>query len=1418
MPMSNTRGPDDDSGMSGRIADLVNRYRAAWEQGAQLSIEELLGQLPESHRSPLFTELLCLELDFRRQQAEQTACKEYCSRFPQYAAMVEAVFGKVNGDLATRAGAGPSASGDGAPGRGPAEKTVTGNGPVSEHTVHKELSTIAWAMLSGPAKSPGVRQNLTAEGFELLGMLGHGGMGVVYKAKEVALDRPVALKMILNADSATADHRARFTTEAQAAARLRHENIVRVYHFGETDGYPYIVLEYVDGATLKAYWDGQPQRPFQVASVVCTLAEAVQHAHDAKIIHRDLKPGNVLLAGASNDKLPTANGVLPTGVVPKIADFGLAKYLDEEAGRTVSGDILGTPEYMSPEQASSRDVTFATDVYGLGTILYYGLTGLAPFRGANKLDTLDLVRNQPPVSPRQLQPKLPIDIDTICLKCLEKDPGKRYATARELAEDLSCFLEGKPIKARPVGRTEVLIRWSKRNPMIASLGIALACALLISSIGGTALALWALRGERVALVNLTRALSAEKLAQANAEEARNNAEDAKHKEWLSRRKSYALSMSKAYEQDWKSGRLLEVLRRLDDQKSINEPSQLGFEWHYLAALCHLELQSLTELPHNVSTCAVSADGGWLAAGGADGTVQIWSLSTRRRRWSLKLHRGRVRGIAFSPDGEGLASVGSDGKLQIWKFRERTGIRSIAAHDSDVSNVAYSSDGKFLATASKDYTVKVWQADSGKQIHAFRGHNGFVQCALFVPHRPWVVSVGDDGTLRLWDITGRQEKRILAEGLGRLMCLAVSADGALIAAGGLDGHVKVWRLVSQELVLDKVWPHDQIRSVSFSPDGARLIGGISDGTARIWDLKSHEQLLLLGHKNQVLSAMYSPDGRTVVTATQDSIKIWDANRSQEVTPCMAHLGEVQSVAYSPDGQWLASGSSDHTVIVWDVERGEPYRTLSGHGGTVFGVSFAPDGKRLASASEDETVKIWSVESGVVERTLEGHGSAVYCAAWSPDGKILASGSQDGKLRLFDGAAGGLIELRPSSTGPVRAIAFSPDGRYLAWTGESNTVKVWDLPGKRETQTLVRPNPLRQSQPSGRTLAFSPDSRRLACGGDDLVIEIWDVMAGRQLFCLFGHDSQIDGVAYSRDGTRLASASLDGTVKVWDAMTAEEIFSLNGADHCGFRAVCFHPGGRQLACASLDGSVQIWDGTPETPSHRARRDALSLVQFLYSKGLSPSEVMVKVNSDGTVAEDIKRRALSMAGLYGRGLVERDATRVNKELFGQGLFRKEVLDRIRDMSRITPSVRLRALELAATFSEDAPALASSSWLVVRQPGASAADIGRAVRQAEAAYRLAPRSGSVPTTLGVAYFRAGRYEDAVKLLKAAEELYPSYPANLAVLSMSYLKLGRMDLAKSFAERLHRTMTLPQWANISDAHRFMREADDTLQKYRAGP
>jgi serine/threonine protein kinase len=514
---------DDSTTMSDNawdeLEDLIRRFEDAWQGRSR---PEIVAYLPTgAGRTRLLTELVQVDLEYRLRAGESARVEEYLARFPELAndrtVMLELI--AVEHEFRRRREPGLALS------------EFFQRFPQYRAELPGQIAPATIAARDVPRYSTDQRSEALPEvaGYEVLGLLGRGGMGIVYEARQLGLDRTVALKMVLAGFQAGPKDLARFRAEAAALARLQHPNIVQIYDVGETAGRPYFAFEFVAGGSLAHYLRGTPQPVRPAAQLVETLARAVQDAHANGVIHRDLKPANILLRdererakGESRDLSPFASGL--ASVVPKITDFGLAKCASggeptDLRGPTATGDLLGTPNYMAPEQAMvpRRPVGPAADVYALGAILYELLTGRPPFTGETPLATVLQVLNNEPVSVTSLRPNVPRDLETICVKCLRKDPKERYASALELAEDLERFLRGEPIRARPARAAEKLWRWVRRHPTPAGL---LAAGLLAPVVALITMSLLSARLVRSNALE-SAAQQAELLEEATKEYSRN---------------------------------------------------------------------------------------------------------------------------------------------------------------------------------------------------------------------------------------------------------------------------------------------------------------------------------------------------------------------------------------------------------------------------------------------------------------------------------------------------------------------------------------------------------------------------------------------------------------------------------------------------------------------------------------------------------------------------------------------------------------------------------------------------------------------------------------------------------------------------------------------------------------------------------
>jgi WD40 repeat protein/tRNA A-37 threonylcarbamoyl transferase component Bud32 len=1099
-----------------RIDAACCSFEAAWKNGPR--IEDYLAAAEEAERGPLLRELLKVELHYRR--GERPSAEDYRRRFPEHGPLVESVFEQV------------SRAAGGAP--GPAAGSRAENGPLS---TAPELPPQESAQdpLNSAGKLPSI------PGYEVLGVLGRGGMGVVYKARQIGLNRLVALKMIRPEAVASPEHRARFRTEAEAVARLQHPNIVQIHEVGEHAGRPFLSLEFMAGGSLGQRLDGTPLPARQAAEMVQALAQAVHHAHQHEIIHRDLKPVNVLLTGDPGTPLGECT--------PKITDFGLAKKRDDPAGQTLESAILGTPSYMAPEQAAGRvrEVSPRTDVYALGAILYECLTGRPPFKGTTVDETLEQVRAQEPVPVRRLRPKVPRDLETICLRCLRKDPRRRYPSARKLADDLRRFLKGEPIRARPSSAAERVVKWARRKPAVAALTLAL--VLLASAALGTVL--WQWRQSQADLARLetnllydTRMVSAERYLAANSQ-----------------------------------ARAEEILDQC-------EPDLRGWEWFYLKRLCQGEIVAVGQHTAPVNSVAFSADGEVLASGSEDGTVTFWNTATGTARLTLSRENSSVRSVTFGGRGKRFAIACADLTVKVWDVTNPKQPRLLQAVPRAGTIAALSHEGNLLASGGQSSPVKIWAPETGRLVRKFQPDVEAL-CLAFRPDGQWLATGGwGEAAGGIWNVADGRRRAPLPESVGNpVYALAFRPDGEYLATGGqvpsvaTEGAVRVWGLKKGPGLHLTGGYTGRCTGVAYSPNGQYLAAAFQDGIVTVWEPGTGKLLYSARrHQGPVSSVAFCPgrDGAYLAFArgTEVVVERWKGAAGREGLTLDTHVRELRNVAFSPDGQQVAGAGADGALKVWDAATGREIHNFRGHDGAARGVAFGPDGKQLASAGEDKMVRLWDLATGGV-RKLGEHTAPINSVAFSPDGRRLASADSAGTVRVWDvtaGAAGAPLTEHSA----VLCVAFSPNspaGRYLASASDDGTVKIWDL----ETH---KPFPVLRGHTSAVWgVAFSPDGRWLASASTDQQVKLWDARSGTELRTLHGHTGTVFGVAFSPDGRRLASAGLDATVKIWNTATWQEVLSLSG--HPGAVAsVAFSPDPdvRRLASASLDGTVKIWDAAP------------------------------------------------------------------------------------------------------------------------------------------------------------------------------------------------------------------------------------------------
>lgn len=1177
------------------VDKAVDRLQQLWHVGTSPDFSPLVPPENDPLRLRVLIELIKIDQEFHWQQGLQKPLESYLDKWPEPNNEPALKQELLEAECFTRGAAGDL------PQQGELQRRYPDiAGLIDLHQIeielwHENLSHDDETSVS-QSDSPDLITELAADArfgrYEIRSVLGAGAMGTVYRAYDTQLQREIALKLP-RFERSLSDHptlRERFLREAQAVSGVQHPNICPVYDIGEVDGRYFFTMALVKGQNLAEWMEEKKDQIHfrEAAEITSKLAQAVDALHKAGVVHRDIKPSNVMIDSQRQ---------------PILMDFGLARKLGGDLLLTRTGEMLGTPAYMSPEQAENREVDPRTDIYSLGIVLYQLLTDELPFSGDSHMVIRQIIEDEP-TAPRRLNGRIPRDLETICLKCLEKEARRRYATTHDLSDDLRSFLEGEPVKARPINPFGKLRRRIAKRPVTAVLSIATAALILIVAIGAPLVA--------IHQTNLKQqAQSAEDLATQRAlslQESLNSEATARVQALLSKEQAeysnYVNSIMLAY-QHWEASNIQSALRWLKECP----PQYRNWEWGYVHRLCHSGLLSIEGYPGSSARLTFSPNGKWLALQRRDkDRTEVFNSANGKETVGLAVGLMSESQIAFSPnDFHFAASVGNDLVL-LNLSSEKPVETSITGHRNAIKCVSFSDNGHSLVSADKSGVVKKWDIESGRELHSI--------------------------TLSTSDAS----------------CICSNSDGSRIACGYADGAIKVWDVNTGELISESsqesiqeikdstVGDSDEtkVTYIAFSPDGSAIMTVDSRFiyTRRKINLWATDdgKLIYTGYTDRgpglglgdVLFAWI--DSQILLPGPERVFRIiglhppWGRSGFETVEmhiPPGQQYGDLFSLAMSYDGKQLRIASCRgnnilirHPSSLFDA--GVP-QVLRGHNDSVVEVTFNHDGSRLASWSRDGNIKIWdpdqdqrfrhytakrmvfssdgvavAIDTGSsieVRDALNWHALVTIpivggclspnSLAFSPDGKRIAAVDYSAKrsegnrvIKIWDLEANSQLHVLEVPGSNIDNFLWSPDGEIVVAADSSGASNIWDA---TTWESLGRRVGL-----GNAIVAFSPDGRLVVSTRSRKVAVVWDPYTGKVELTLSGHTESITDCAFAPDGNSIATASQDGTMLLWNAKAGTVRKRLHGHTHYHYpMAVEFSPDGTRLVSGGNDQTLIVWD---------------------------------------------------------------------------------------------------------------------------------------------------------------------------------------------------------------------------------------------------
>jgi serine/threonine protein kinase len=1041
-------------------------------------------------------------------------------------------------------------------------------------------SSTLGGLMAPPPLEPADERPAALGPFQIIKLLGAGSFGFVYEALDTRLGRHVALKLPRANVLADPDLKNRFLREAEALARLDHPNIVPVFEVGEQreagdrGSTCYLAIALCSGPTLADWLQerGGSVESRLAAKILLPLAEAVAHAHDRQILHRDVKPANILL-----DRAPASEDLPFT---PRLTDFGLAKVAESPSQASLGGLVLGTPQYMAPEQAAGHAERIGpmTDVYSLGAVLYELLTGNPPIVGNSPVDTLRRVLIDEPASVRRANARVPEDLEAIVMKCLDKSPARRYASAADLAADLRRFLAGLPTQARPLGLVERGSRCIQRHRGKFS-ALALSVAILALSAG---------------IYLYDRQLQASRSAAALAKSK-------------STRLEQQIETSNRYVADLAYANGIRTAARAVEESDLaqaaailslyipapDQPDRRDLAWHYLWSRTAHQAQAEIDVGTDVYQLRLSADGTQLAAACQDGLVRIYDAETARLRRTIAAGQGELNGAAFDDAGQRLATAGDDGTVKVWRLADRRELQTIQAVPSHAYAALFCGERDTLLAIGRSPDVGLWQLGSSTS-QQLLGHTEAIEALALSPDGRLLATAASDDTAIVWDTTTWQPVHRLARHTGRLSSVAFSPDGSLLATGALDQRVLVHDVKTGEW-LGQGSHLDAVQSLTFTSDGQRLVSGDRAGTIRNWRLAprgSDERLIDLtldsaedswhAHEGKLWSLAPLAEGGFISSGGDGCIRFWGRGKHVATTIPRTDYDRHTAVCASADGKTLYAARLETGVVALDPNTGLEQFSLPILLDGFSALELLEQRGMIAAGTQAGQLVMWDLQTrGLVAFHDLGKGVSIDDLVYSQKADLLAMRCDSDEIWLFAPGSREIVGCLPAESN--NALAFSPDGRLIA-VDTLNQIAIFDVQTCREVRRFAA------HRSTIKGLAWSPDGTLIASGSADRSVRLW-APDGKSMGVLSGHRHVVNAVAFSPDGRVLLSGDQVGSIRLTHVATRRELLTLP-TSALYIRQLAMLPCGRRFAFRGLHYDTTIVGSPP--PAAASPQDSVTLLR--------------------------------------------------------------------------------------------------------------------------------------------------------------------------------------------------------------------------------